>query len=217
MNRGISLSHERQYRPRGKRELCDPETSGEKPADHCTHDDWSTTHRDPQRDRRSLAAIGEFRVSIDTVGKIARGSSPRTSSATSARSSSSRTTRLGSCSSPTRDSFRTRYWRPSRQRLEAEKQQASALLDAAELHARDIESAGMTLHPLDPQTRMEALASIGDVSDELHERLAEGSLLLRGESVPIAPERREDFTSRHRAASSARPGPPGTPHRCRRT
>lgn len=41
----------------------------------------------------------------------------------------------------------------------------------------------MALHALDAQPRMEALASIGDVSDELHNRLAEGSLLLRGESV----------------------------------
>jgi hypothetical protein len=51
---------------------------------------------------------------------------------------------------------------------------------------------------------MEALASIGDVSNELRKRLMERSLLLRGEPIPIAPERREDFTRRHRAASSAR-------------
>jgi hypothetical protein len=40
--------------------------------------------------------------------------------------------------------------------------------------------ATMALHPLDAQTRMEALAPIGDVSDELHKRLAERSLLSRG-------------------------------------
>jgi hypothetical protein len=61
------------------------------------------------------------------------------------------------------------------------------------------------------------VASVGDISDELHKRFAERSLLLLGQSVPIAPERREDFTRRHRAASSARPGPLGTRHRYRRT
>jgi len=46
----------------------------------------------------------------------------------------------------------------------------------------------MALQPLDPQPRMEALPALGDTSDELHERLAEHSLLLRGQAVPIAPE-----------------------------
>jgi hypothetical protein len=41
----------------------------------------------------------------------------------------------------------------------------------------------VALHSLDAQARMETLASIGDVSDELRYCLAEGSLLLRGESV----------------------------------
>jgi hypothetical protein len=38
----------------------------------------------------------------------------------------------------------------------------------------------MALHALDAQARMEALPSIGNVSDELHNCLAERWLLLRG-------------------------------------
>ncbi len=86
---------------------------------------------------------------------------------------------------------------------------------AAVLRPRHLPHTGVALNPLDAQTRMEALAATGNVGDELRHCSAEGSLLLRSEPVPIAPERREDFTCRHRAVSCARPGPLGTARRSR--
>src|ERR1035441_4610684 len=65
--------------------------------------------------------------------------------------------------------------------------------------------AGVPLHPLHPQARTKALTAAGKVGDELRYRLAECPLLLRGEPVPVTPERREDFTRRHHSASPAPP------------
>jgi hypothetical protein len=42
----------------------------------------------------------------------------------------------------------------------------------------------MALHPLDAQTRREALTSVGDISYELHKRFAERSLPVAGSVGP---------------------------------
>ncbi len=46
----------------------------------------------------------------------------------------------------------------------------------------------VSLHPLDAQPWMEILATARNVGDELSYRLAESSLLLWSEPVPITPE-----------------------------
>lgn len=48
--------------------------------------------------------------------------------------------------------------------------------------------AGVSLHPLDAQPWMEVLTTARKVGDELSYRLAERSLLLSSEPVPITPE-----------------------------
>jgi len=60
---------------------------------------------------------------------------------------------------------------------------------------------------------MEALLVLGEIGNELGHRDAEFTLLLRAQVIPVASERREDFTRRHRAASCARPMRLGNPRR----
>ena len=77
---------------------------------------------------------------------------------------------------------------------------------------RHLPNPRMPLHALDPERRIEVLPASVETGDELSECGKKRALLLCGQSVPIAPKRREHLTRRHPAAWSARPAPLGAPH-----